>query len=75
VRPGARLAKVARRLGVGLGLGRGFHIGLNTWYLTPAGASRGVVEVRHGMIEAIGIADKSLTANRSAARRLLSSVS
>jgi hypothetical protein len=42
VRPGARLASVARRLGVGGGL----HIGLNTWYLAPNGASRLTVSRR-----------------------------
>ncbi|MEA2159537.1 MAG: hypothetical protein QOD66_1917 [Solirubrobacteraceae bacterium] len=67
VRPGTRLAKVARRLHVG----RAFHIGLNTWYLAPAGASRGLLKVRHGRIEEIGIVDRSLTANRASALRLL----
>ena len=67
VRAGARLAPVARRLKVG----RPFRIGLNTWYLTRAGASRGVLKVRHGRIEEIGIADKRLTASRSASRRFL----
>ena len=53
VRPGARLAAVAHRLRVD----KGFHIGLNWWYLTPDGSSRGVLKVRHGVIEAIGVAD------------------
>jgi hypothetical protein len=67
VRPGARLAKVARRLRVN----EGFHIGLNWWYLTPNGSSRGVLKVRHGVIEEIGIADRQLTQSRPAARRFL----
>ena len=71
VRPGTRLADVARRLRVG----RGFHIGLNTWYLTPGGASRGLLKVRHGVIEEIGIADPALTSSRAAAGLLLHSVS
>ncbi len=70
-RPGARLAKVARRLAVG----RGIRIGLNTWYLVPAGASRGVLKVQHGVIREIGIADKSLTANRALTRKVLASLS
>jgi hypothetical protein len=71
VRAGVRLAKVARRLGVG----RGFRIGLNTWYLEPNGQSRGVLKVRHGIIEEIGIANKQLTTNRRSARRFLASFS
>ncbi len=57
VRPGARLAKVRKRLKVG----RPFRIGQNTWYLTPNGASRGLIKVQHGVIEEVGIADKQLT--------------
>jgi hypothetical protein len=67
VHPGARLAAVARRLKVG----RRFQIGLNSWYLAPAGPSRGVLKVRHGKIEEIGLADKRLTTSRAASRRFL----
>ena len=69
VRPGTRLAAVARRLGTGAG----FHIGLNTWYLAPNGASTGVLKVRHGIIEEVGIANKLLTSNRHTAWRFLDS--
>jgi hypothetical protein len=69
VRPGTRLAAVARRLGTGAGL----HIGLNTWYLAPNGASTGVLKVRHGIIEEVGIADKRLTSNHRTAWRFLDS--
>lgn len=72
VRPGARLASVARRLHIG----RRFHIGLNNWYLTSAiGASRGILKVRHGVIEEIGITDRAVTANRRSERRLLNHLS
>lgn len=67
VRPGARLAQVSRRLR----LGHGFKIGLNRWYLTPNGSSRGVLKVRHSIIEEIGIVNSQLTATRRAARRFL----
>jgi hypothetical protein len=67
VRPGTRLAPVARRLHVG----RGFPIGRNTWYVTPGTASRGILKVRNGVIEEVGIADPSVTTNRNAQRRLL----
>jgi hypothetical protein len=66
-RPGTRFAKVARRLRAG----RGIRIGKNTWHLTGAGPSRGVIEVSHGVITQIGVANKSLTASRASARRLL----
>ena len=68
-RPGVRLSAVARHLGVG----RGFQVGLNWWYLTPNGNSRGVLKVRHGTIEEIGIADKQLTRSRQATQRFLNS--
>jgi hypothetical protein len=67
VHPGARLRAVARRLKVS----RPFKIGRNTWYLAPAGPSRGVLKVRHGRIQEIGLADKRLTNRRAAARRFL----
>ncbi len=57
VRPGARLSKVRKRLKIG----RGYRIGLNTWYLTPNGASHGLVKVQHGVIEEVGNVDKQLT--------------
>ncbi len=66
VRPGDALGPVAGRLHTG----SGFRIGRNRWYVLPAGASRGVLKVRHGVIEEIGIANRSLTSGRGA-RRLL----
>jgi hypothetical protein len=71
VRPGARLVNAARVLRIG----RPFHIGLNYWYLAPNDASRGVLKVRNGVVEEIGIADDTLTANRRGAWRFLSSFS
>jgi hypothetical protein len=67
VRPGTRLASVARRLGTG----RRFTVGLNDWYLTPNGPSHGVLKVRNGIIEEIGIADERLTSDARATRRFL----
>src|ERR1019366_4974111 len=69
VRPDTRLARVARRLRVG----QGFHVGLNWWYLAPNGSSRGVLKVRHGVIEEVGIADKQLTTSRKAQIRFIKS--
>jgi uncharacterized protein len=71
VHPGTRLAAVARRLGVG----RGYRVGLNIWYLCANGPSRGVLKVRGGVIEEIGITSRRLTNTRARARRLLTSFS
>ena len=45
--------------------------------LSPKARKRvrvGVLKVRHGQIQEIGIADRSLTGSRAAARRLLTSL-
>ncbi len=61
VRPRARLAKVARRLRVS----RPYRVGLNTWYLVPDGrVARGILKVRHGEIQEVGIANAALTASQ-----------
>ena len=66
VRPGTRLTrKIWRRLHIG----RQFHVGKNHWYLASGPGSRGVLKVRRGVIQEIGIADARLTRNRQAARR------
>jgi hypothetical protein len=44
-------------------------IGLNTWYLIPNGPSRGVLRVRDGIIQEIGIANERLTAGWAATLR------
>jgi len=69
VKPGTRLAAVARRLHTG----RGYRIGLNTWYVFADGRAHGIFKVRRGMIEEIGIASKPLTVGRTPTRRFLSS--
>jgi len=70
-RPGMRLSRVAHRLGVS----RPFRVGLNVWYLVDDRADRGVLKVRHGTIEEVGIADRRLTSGRHAAARFLRSFS
>jgi dienelactone hydrolase len=69
VRPDTRLARVRRRLHVG----RAFHVGLNYWYLVANGRGDGVLKVRHGVIQEIGIADLRLTRGRAAGRRFFRS--
>jgi predicted acyl esterase len=67
VRPNTRLAKVARKLHVR----KAFHVGLNFWYLVPNGTSTGILKVRHGRIQEIGVATKSVTWSRGIARKYL----
>jgi len=62
-----KLAPVAKKLHIS----RAYKVGLNTWYLTPNGSSRGVLKVRHGKIEEIGIAVKALTGSPKAIRHFL----
>jgi S-formylglutathione hydrolase FrmB len=71
VRPGIRLGVISRKLRVG----KPFHIGRNYWYLTRGTSATGVLEVRRGIIEEIGLADRSLTSTGRAARRFLASFS
>ena len=70
VKPGARLSKVARRLHVS----RRIRIGLNDWYLLPNGRSIGVLKVRHGVIQEIGIADKRLKYRSHAGKQFLAAL-
>jgi hypothetical protein len=56
IRPGTPLTRARRRLR----LSRPFHVGPNTWYLS-SGRTRGVLEVRHGVVEEVGIALSRLT--------------
>ena len=71
VRPGVTLAQAKRSLRLGSAL----RIGPSAWYLVPNGPSRGVVEVRGGLVEEIGIANKRLTDGHGAAVRFFSSFS
>jgi len=60
ITPGARLAAVRRRVA----LTGPFVIGANRWYLLTIGTGRGVVKVRHGMVQEIGVANPGLTRTR-----------
>jgi hypothetical protein len=65
--PGMRLAAVTARLKPA----RALRIGLNDWYIAPGHTSDGVLRVRHGKIQEIGLANKRLTAERGAALRFM----
>jgi hypothetical protein len=62
VRPGATLASARRDLPGGNLL----RVGKNDWYLAPAGAATAVLKVRQGVVQEIGIGDRSLTRTRAA---------
>jgi hypothetical protein len=68
-RPGTQLATLARRRHVS----RPSPVGLNTWYLVPDGSVRGVVKVRNGLIEEIGIADAISGASQHEANKFFRS--
>lgn len=51
----------------------GIRIGLNTWYLVPDGSGRGILKVRGGTIDEIGIANRLLTRDRTATLTFLRS--
>ena len=68
-----RVDGVPTRVARGLHLGHPFRVGRNTWYVAAGGPSRGVLKVRHGRIEEVGITDRALTRTPGATRRLLSS--
>jgi hypothetical protein len=63
----ATVAAARRRLR----LGRPMRVGANRWYLVRAGTSSGVLEVRHGIVAEIAIAERVLTGSRRAERALL----
>lgn len=58
-----------------LTIGHPYHVGRNIWYLPPAGTSSGMLKVRGGQIQGVGIADRRLTRSRADARRFLRSFS
>jgi hypothetical protein len=71
IRPGATVTAAAKKLK----LGKVFRIGINDWYLAPAGSVTAILKVRHDIVQEIGIADKELTQGRSAQRTFLTSFS
>lgn len=70
VRPGTRIASAQRRLKLRQ---RPFHVGLNYWYIVPGRAAVGVLKVRHGHVQEVGIASRSLARGRPAQHRLIRS--
>ena len=69
VRPGARVKAITHRLH----LQKPFHVGFNYWYIVPGPFANGVLKVRHGIVQEVGVAAKPLTAGRAADWRFLTS--
>jgi L-asparaginase II len=69
VQPGTPLAAAARKLAVG----HVFKVGGSEWYIASGAAANGILKVRHGIIQEIGIADGSITRGRKAMSTFLAS--
>jgi fibronectin-binding autotransporter adhesin len=67
VRPGTALTAVPKKLH----LGKVIRIGANSWYIAPGSGSRGVLRVRGGIIQEVGIAIDAFTNTRTAQTRFL----
>jgi hypothetical protein len=67
VAPGASLQLARSKLR----LGKVFHIGLNDWYVESRAAANGVLKVRGGVIQEVGLVNKELTRTRRSQSRLL----
>jgi hypothetical protein len=68
VTPGMR----ARAAGRKVRLRHGVKAGGGTWYVVSNGPQAGLVAVRHGVVVAVGIADRRLTGGAARLRRLVS---
>jgi hypothetical protein len=53
--------------------GRRFHVGRNFWLLARDPGARGLLKVRRGVIQEIGVVDAHLTRKRAVMRRFLRS--
>jgi hypothetical protein len=71
-RPGTKLTK---SLSKQLHLGKVFHIGSNSWYIAAGKPADGVLKVRNGIVQEVGVAQRRLLSGRGAQRRLLTSLS
>jgi hypothetical protein len=69
-RPGMALKAVAKRLK----LGKVFRIAGDDWYIAPGKRANGILKVRAGIVQEVGLADKQLTNGRQAQARLLDSL-
>ena len=71
---GIRVGATVSAASKALKLTRPLKVGRNTWYLAPEGSANAILKTRGGLIEEIGIADKSLTKNAKADKKFLHSL-
>jgi 6-phosphogluconolactonase len=62
IRPGAILHAAAKRLHTGTVV----HVGASNWYFAREGSTTGIIEVHHGIVRDVGIANAKLTDSRKA---------
>jgi 6-phosphogluconolactonase len=67
IRPGATLRAAAKRLHTGAVV----HVGASNWYFAREGSTTGIIEVNHGVVREIGIANAKLTDSRKAQLRFI----
>jgi kumamolisin len=72
---GVRVGATVGAAGKLLKLGTAFQIGKNRWYLPANGNSTGVLKVRNGIVEEVGITYRQLTLSRKADLTFLKSFS
>jgi CSLREA domain-containing protein len=70
IRPGSTLSGAMRDLHIYAH----FTLGLNQWYLAKGRSAAGVLKVRHGQVQEIGIAVRSQTRTQKAARHLFANI-
>ncbi len=61
IRRGERVSRIRH-----VSLSQRFRVGVNQWYVIANGSSHGILKVRFGVVQEIGVADRLLTRNRSA---------
>jgi hypothetical protein len=67
ITPGQSLALAKKKLK----LGKVFHVGANDWYIAARPRAVGVLKVRHGVIQEVGLANSNLTATRAEQSKFL----
>jgi hypothetical protein len=68
-KPGMKVASVAKKLG----LTKPFKVGSNDWYFGTGAYARGIVKVRGGVIQEVGLSSLNLTGSRSQQHAFISS--
>lgn len=69
IRPGTKVSVAVTRLH----LGDPIHVGVNYWYFLPGKRVTGVLKVRGGLVQEVGLASAVLTQTRAQQRQFISS--